>query len=194
MVITMVVEKIIEEIFYPCYYKLCKEKHNKKVREIRTRKAVKNIFKFIYMIFSCIAGWCTLKDSSILPPSLGGNGSLYNTFEDFPFVKLPELYKLYFTGSLGYHMGELLGHILSQDKHSDSIEIMFHHLLISYLYVFSYFTNQLIGGVIIYLHTFADIFICLTRILAESEFKKTACVTFIIAILIWFHTRIYVFP
>lgn len=80
MVITMMLEALITEIGYPCFYHICKEKENEKVRQARTRKAVRNIFKFLYKSFSFFAGWYTLKDSFILPPSLGGIGDLNNMF------------------------------------------------------------------------------------------------------------------
>lgn len=36
----MALEKIIEKVCYPCYYKICKEKNNLEMRDMRTRKAV----------------------------------------------------------------------------------------------------------------------------------------------------------
>jgi len=103
-------------MFYPCFYKINKEKIDIRKKEARTKKAVKCIFKAFYMTFSSIAGWYTLKDSFVLPPSLGGSGSLYNTFETFPFVKFPALYRLYFTGSMGYHIGSLITHMMEKEK------------------------------------------------------------------------------
>jgi len=180
-------------MFYPCFYKINKEKVDIKKREARTRKAVKCIFKALYMTCSSIAGWYTLKDSFILPPSLGGSGSLYNAFETFPFVKLPVLYRLYFTGSMGYHVGGLLTHMMAKEKTSDYVEMMFHHLVTFYLYAFSFLTNQIIGGVIAYLHDIADIFVSITRMSSETEYKKTTSVFMVLTIIAWFHSRLYVF-
>lgn len=60
-------QKVFEYSFYDCYYKICKEKKNEELREMRTRKAVTNMYKFTYFIFSISFGWYTLKDSVILP-------------------------------------------------------------------------------------------------------------------------------
>ena len=76
-IIFLILEKIIEELLYPWYYKYCKEKNDEVARDMRTRKGIKNIFKTCYFICASIFGWYTMKDSFILPPSLGGNGDLY---------------------------------------------------------------------------------------------------------------------
>ena len=41
-------------------------------------KAVKNLSKFIYYLGITIFGYQVLKDSMVLTPELGGNGSFYN--------------------------------------------------------------------------------------------------------------------
>jgi len=145
------------------------------------------------MTTSAIIGWYTLKDSFMLPPSLGGSGSLYHSFETFPNVALPPLYKLYFTGSMGYHASGLISQLLAKEKANDHVEMMFHHLVTFYLYGFSFLTNQIIGGVIAYLHDIGDIFVTFTRIWSETEYKKTTASLFAFTILVWFHTRLYVF-
>jgi len=71
--------------------------------------------------------------------------------------------------------------------------MMFHHLVTFYLITFSFLTNQIIGGVIAYLHDIADIFVCLTRISAETKHDNATVVFMILTIISWFHTRLYVF-
>lgn len=71
--------------------------------------------------------------------------------------------------------------------------MMLHHLVTIYLCGFSYLTNTLIGGVISYLHNSGDIFVALTRVFSESEYKKTTAISFITTMIVYFHTRIYVF-
>lgn len=76
----MIIQKLISEICYPFFYRICKEKNDEVVRDLRAKKAAKNVFKFLYMASSTAIGWYTLKDSFVLPPSLGGSGDLYNAF------------------------------------------------------------------------------------------------------------------
>jgi hypothetical protein len=90
--------------FYSIFYRICKEKSNEEIRIIRTKKAVKNMFKFTYYFAAAIFGFLTLKDSYVLPPSLGGSGSFYNQFKDYPYITPPPLYKYYFTGTMGFHI------------------------------------------------------------------------------------------
>lgn len=108
-----ILERVFQWILYPWYWQHCKEKVDLEVRDIRTRKAVNNIYKCVYYSLSTFFGWYTLKDSYILPPALGGKGSLDNLFTDFPYIKPPPLYKYYFTGTMGYHIGSLLHHALA---------------------------------------------------------------------------------
>jgi ceramide synthetase len=69
-----------------------------------------------------------------------------------------------------------------------------HHLVTVYLYGFSHMTNTLIGGPVAFLHNWADVVVSWTRVWAETEYKSIAGYSFVIAQIIWFYTRIYVFP
>jgi hypothetical protein len=155
---------------------------------------VKNIFKFIYFTGATICGWLVLKDTDILPPILGGKGDLHNTFKTFPYIEYPKYYRLYFTGTMGYHLGGLFSHFFAREKANDYLEMMFHHLVTFYLYAFSFLTNTYIGGVVAYLHDIADIFVSLTRIIAETEYKALTAITFAFTLVEWFHSRLWVFP
>lgn len=129
-----------------------------------------------------------------MPPALGGKGSLDNMFIDFPYITTPPLYKLYFTGTMGYHVGSLLHHAFSHKKANDYLEMMFHHLVTFYLYAFSYMTNTLIGAVIAFIHDIADVGVCWTRIWSESTYKKTTAISFILTLVAWFYTRLTMLP
>ena len=72
--------------------------------------------------------------------------------------------------------------------------MMFHHLVTLYLYSFSYLTNTLIGAVIAYIHDIGDAFVSLTRVFAESEYKKTTAATFTLTLIVWFYTRLWMLP
>lgn len=76
-VVCMILERMIDKVFYPLYYPICKEKNDEEARVIRTKKAVKNIFKFLYYSTAAFFGWMTLRDNYVLPPMLGGKGSFY---------------------------------------------------------------------------------------------------------------------
>jgi hypothetical protein len=110
------IEKFFEQVFYPLYYPYCKEKKNEQIRERRTRKAVSNMYRLFYYTTSTAMGYITLKDSFILPPGLGGSGSYYNQFKGYPYQEPHPLYRFYFTGTMGYHVGSMLFHFFSKHK------------------------------------------------------------------------------
>lgn len=145
-------------------------------------------------MWATIFGYFTLKDSYILPPALGGSGSLYNQFIDFPYIKHPPLYRFYFTGTMGYHVGSIMTHVFSKEKSNDYLEMMLHHLCTIYLYGFSYMTNCLIGAVVSLIHDIPDVAIAWTRAWAESEYKAVAAYSFIISLIIWLYTRLTMLP
>lgn len=103
------------------------------------------------------------------------------------------MYRLYITGSMGYHTGSLLTHLFAKEKHSDYVEMTLHHLATFFLFAFSYLCNLFMGGVIAYLHDIADVFLSITRFFSETKYKKITIFFFILTIIAWCHTRIYVF-
>lgn len=99
-------ENAFQTYLYPWYYEqICKEKRDKEVRSRRTKKAVENIFKCCYYTCSSTFCWYMFKDLDLLPPMLGGKGSLYNLFKDYPYIERSQLYCVYFTGAMGFHLG-----------------------------------------------------------------------------------------
>ena len=194
-IVFMVMERVFDRVFFPIYYPYCKEKSDEEARVMRTKKAVKNIFKFTYYLSAVILGWMTLKDTYILPPSLGGSGSFYNQFKDWPYFEHPPLYVYYFTGVMGFHIAALLNQLLFEDKKkSDYIEMTLHHLVTVYLFGFSYMTNTFIGAPVIFLHNWADVVVSWTRIWGETEHKAIALSSLGFSQIVWAYTRLWVFP
>jgi very-long-chain ceramide synthase len=72
--------------------------------------------------------------------------------------------------------------------------MLLHHLVTIYLFGFSYLSNQMIGGPVTFLHNWADVAISFTRIWSETKFANSiALPSFLIMLIIWFYTRLYVF-
>lgn len=155
---------------------------------------MKNIFKCIYSTCATVIGWLVLRDSFLLPPGLGGSGSLHNAFKSFPYVELPRYYNLYFTGAMGYHVGQAVSQFFAKEKTSDYLEMMFHHIITFHLFAFSYMTNTLMGGIVVYLHDIGDIFIAMSRVFGEQMNHKYTFVSFTTMLVVWAHTRLYMLP
>jgi hypothetical protein len=109
-----ILEKASFAFFYEKYIPICKEKNDPEIIARRTAKGATNIFKCFYYTTTAIIGWYILKDSFLLPTSLGGNGDLNNMFLGFPFFKQPPGYKYYFTGTMGFHIAGLLKHLFAK--------------------------------------------------------------------------------
>lgn len=184
-------ERAFEYFLYDWFYEICKEKENLEERDRRTRKAIQNMYKCGYYLSATIFGYLTLKDSYILPPGMGGSGSLWDQFKDFPYIEHPPLYRFYFTGTMGYHIGGLLNQLFQKKKHNDYIEMMFHHLVTAYLYTFSYMTNTLIGAVVSFLHDCTDVSVAWTRIWAETKYSRVTAYSFVFAQILWSYFRVY---
>lgn len=184
-------QKAFGVALYPLFYRNCKEKEDDDIRKMRTKKAVANAYKLFYYTMASFLGWYTLKDSYILPAGLGGSGALENQFINFPYIQQPTLYRYYFTGTMGYHMGSLIHHFFAPKQQNDYIEMMFHHFITIYLYTFSYMSNCLIGAVVSLIHDITDIFVSWTRMWAETEYKKTTAYSFVFAQFVWVYCRLY---
>ncbi|TNV79533.1 hypothetical protein FGO68_gene2573 [Halteria grandinella] len=96
------------KLAYPMYYKACKEKSDQELRQMKTKKAVVTMFKFIYFLNASITGYLMLKESYILPPILGGSDSFRNHLKDWPYIQVPVGYKFFFMTCAGQHTAGLI--------------------------------------------------------------------------------------
>jgi len=70
-----------------------------------------------------------------------------------------------------------------------------HHLITIYLMVGMYLFNVWeVGAVIAFQHDIVDIGTCLTKIFAETRYGNVAAITFILTIITWGYTRVYLLP
>ena len=70
-----------------------------------------------------------------------------------------------------------------------------HHMCTVCLYAGIYLVNLYhFGTIVAILHDVGDIFACITRVLGESYDKKLVGPVFAIMMVIWFYTRLLVYP
>lgn len=149
------------------------------------------MFKCTFYILATIAGFYTQRDSIILPPALGGKGSLENMYRDYPYQKNFDGFKYYYMVTLGFHVYSALKHILTTTRTHDFMEVLCHHLVTLYLYSFSYMMNCAIGPVISFLHDFSDVLVTSTRAISETKFKTATGIFAIVMFVQWVYTRCY---
>ena len=139
-VIYVVIELTFIKVLFPYYYMICKEKVDEKSRISRTKKGLKNAYKFMYFSFSTFMSYLMLKDTAFFPKSLGGSGDLNDYLKDWPYIEYPPYYKFCYMGSMGFHMGTIFTEVLFEKnkKKSDYIEMALHHFVTIYLLGFGY--------------------------------------------------------
>jgi hypothetical protein len=71
------------------------------------------------------------------------------------------------------------------------MEMMFHHIVTMYLYVFGYMGNVRMGAVVSLLHDVTDVTITWTRVWAETRHSAVAGVSFLFAQFTWAYFRVY---
>ena len=81
------------------------------------------------------------------------------------------------------------------ERSNDCIEMALHHMCTLYLLMGSYMFNIWeCGCIIAYLHDLSDIMGHLTKCMGQTTYDKITIPTFIMMMILWFWTRILVFP
>jgi hypothetical protein len=184
----------MRKVFYSFFVPYCKEQNDLKLRELRSAKAAKSLYKAFYFMFATAWGYYVLKDEYYLPPSLGGRGLMVRSFEEHPFAKHAEGLKTYILVTMGYHVGSLITHFIGTRK-NDFVEMALHHIVCIYLFAGMYLYNIWeVGSAVAFLHDIADITTNWVKMLAETKDKKVVPVLFVFHMGIWFWTRLFILP
>lgn len=165
------------------------------VRKVRSKKAIKNIYKGFYFIGTTTFAYLVLRGSYIMPPLLGGDDSFYEHFTHYPYWERHQYYTEFYMTCMGYNMAGLLQELFLEDKgRSDYIEMLLHHTVTVYLVVFSYVTNIFIGAPIILVHNASDSLISFVRVINESKYYAKNPFIFFPALFVWVYMRCITFP
>ena len=103
-VISFVVNQLLNMITWKFFYAYCKEKNDEDLRKSKTLKACNSLYKGLYFTTVTVWGYIILKDTDYLPWTLLGKSHGYNMNIGYPTVKWPEGLKLYYLGTMGYHV------------------------------------------------------------------------------------------
>ena len=115
-------------------------------------------------------------------------------WEGYPYQKHCHHLGEYQRILMGYHVGGLIFHFMDA-RRNDFLEMLLHHTVALYLYGGSYMFNVWeTGAVIAYIHDLSDISVSIIKIIAETEYKKTTAVLFVLHMILWFYLRNMVFP
>ena len=96
---------------------------------------------------------------------------------------------------LAYHAYDIVPIILFNRNRRDFSEFILHHIVTLALVFVSYVTNFLpIGAVIMLIHDFPDIFVCIMKITADLCGVTGFAISYVFMVFTWGYFRLYIFP
>ena len=150
-----------------------------KDRELGKKYRIKlpsHAYKFSIYLLLTVVGYPILKDLNYFPKSLLGKGSLPNMFIDgYPnsfYLNKPPFFDFYYMFCLSYFVSDFIW-LIGEDKQTDFINMLLHHICTISLIVFSHIVNYSnVGSIVLLLHMESDIFVHSTRFLLQTEFPE----------------------
>ena len=151
-----------------------KNKEMKELGDIYRKKQARHIYKITFYTGITIFGYYVLKDLPYFPKSMLGKGYMPAMFlPGFPnsyFHLKPPLFNFYYNLSLAYFVCDFIFLFISENKQSDFINMLLHHICTISLIIFSFITNYSnIGCLVIFCHMESDILLHLERFLLQTE-------------------------
>jgi len=193
--ISFAIKKLYHAILFPIYLRICREQADLEIRRVRSAKGVRNFFKVTFYLYSSLFGYLMLKDSHVLPPSLGGSGAFGEYMRNYPYWEHPPYYTAFYMNCMGFFFFELVWHVACEDwNKGDFLEMLLHHFVTIYLMLFSFLGNLFIGAPVLLIHNSSDICISLCRAINETKYNKIGGHIFIVGVAIWVYMRCWVFP
>jgi len=153
------------------------------------------VFKFVYYTGASIWAVYLFKDSEVLPPWLGGKGSLANHYTNWPYSpQIPGLV-IYSLVQMGYYLEDVVEHNFFRPKTNDYWEMNLHHLLTIGLFSGMILLNVVRSGALVsLLHNVSDIPTTSSRILSQTVFKRSTQISAATMIIVWFLVRNIAIP
>lgn len=180
-------------------YRNPKNERDEELRKKFIPKVAIHIFKGTFYLITTIVGYFLLRQLDYFPKSLLGHGWMPNMFingypKSFFHVK-PKYFDLYYLFCLSYFSCDMIWLLFINDRQTDFINMLLHHISTVSLIIFSYLTNYSnIGCIVLFLHLETDIFVHLTRLLLYTdahEYLKNA--SGLILTINFLYIRLYVF-
>ena len=156
--------------------------------------AFKGTMYFILTVF----GYIILKDLNYFPKSLLGKGWLPNMFiKGYPnsfYLEKPPLFDFYYMFCLSYFSSDFIWLIFINDKQSDFINMLLHHICTISLIIFSHLVHYSnVGSIVLFLHLESDIFVHLTRFFLQTDVPEIIKnVTGLFLVFNFLYIRVYV--
>ena len=135
-ILSFITNKVMNKFTWNFFYKNCREKQDEDIRVAKTQKSCNSLYKALYYIGSTAWGYWILKDESILPPMLLGNGNLSNLYNDYPHYNWKagnNYFRYYYLSTMGYHIHQMI-YFATNEMRNDFVEMNLHHITTILLY------------------------------------------------------------
>ena len=189
--------KVCEKIMKKAYRFPTTEKDRENGKKYKY-KLPNHIFKGIMYFILTVFGYCILKDLNYFPKSLLGKGWLPNMFiKGYPnsfYLEKPPLFDFYYMLCLSFFTSDFIWLLLINDKQTDFINMLLHHICTITLIIFSHLVHYSnVGSIVLLLHLETDIFVHLTRFFLQIEIPEIIKdITGILLVFNFLYVRIYV--
>ena len=158
-------------------YKEGKDEVNQELFRIYKKKLAIHILKLTTYILFSIAGHLILRKMDYFPKSLLGYGDLKNLYiRGYPqsfYLEKPPYFNLYYYASFSYFATDLIWLLFVNDRQTDFINMLLHHVTTLSLILFSYYTNHTpVGAVVLHIHMITDVLVHATRLSLRTDWPE----------------------
>ena len=165
-------KNFVEKVMKKSYRFPKNEKDRQLGEKYRIRLPI-HIFKGSMYIFFTLFGYYVLKDINYFPKSLLGKGWLPNMFiKGYPdsfYLEKPPYFDFYYMFCLSFFISDLIG-LFREDKQTDFINMLLHHVCTISLIVFSHLVHYSnVGSIVLFLHMESDVFVHVTRFFLQTD-------------------------
>jgi ceramide synthetase len=165
-------KNFVEKVMKKAYRFPKNEKDRQLGEKYRIRLPI-HIFKGSMYIFFTLFGYYVLKDINYFPKSLLGKGWLPNMFiKGYPdsfYLEKPPYFDFYYMFCLSFFISDLIG-LFREDKQTDFINMLLHHVCTISLIVFSHLVHYSnVGSIVLFLHMESDVFVHVTRFFLQTD-------------------------
>ena len=136
-----------------------------KIRNEVISKVAEQIFKAVIYTIKTLLMYILLKQGPFIDYGLMGGVERVDMFKNYPCIQTPKYMNDVYIIMFGYHFYELIFVCLFNREKKDFSVMLLHHIATISLILISFSVNFLLpGSIILLLHDFSDILVCITRI------------------------------
>jgi TLC domain len=136
------------------------------------------------------------KDTETFPHLLGGpNKTGQNFWTDQPYAKTIDGALMFSLITMGYHLEELVDHVIIQERANDFHEMILHHLATVTLYGGMIVNNAVNpGATIAFVFMIADVPVTFVKFFSQTNLTTCTAASFFCLLPCWFWTRLVIVP